>query len=278
MLQPVPSTAFGSMVDENQLTNSQAILWGCLFFTHSYFLFKISHVIKIISFPCSYQAHSNLHEGIKLYEGGYRPNATTLFVNSKSFRNYEQGVRLHLNKNLAFRGLLLADNGIGISSFDNNNPIIFEDTVVIGLTPKAREMMSVSWNPEISGVKFASDPSHTQLSLRNVSFHGFEPHSDGINEYDILALRLWGAFPGMHGAGGTILHGSESWKVLCRSTTIALVPSLIIVTSFFSTDDKRFWNMPSFEGVTMNMNSTVNGFDFERALLADQPGDLIVLM
>eukprot|EP00559_Dactyliosolen_fragilissimus_P007792 CAMPEP_0184861662 /NCGR_PEP_ID=MMETSP0580-20130426/6290_1 /TAXON_ID=1118495 /ORGANISM="Dactyliosolen fragilissimus" /LENGTH=1463 /DNA_ID=CAMNT_0027359231 /DNA_START=285 /DNA_END=4674 /DNA_ORIENTATION=- len=203
-------------------------------------------------------AHSNLNEGIKLYEGNYRPNAPSLFVNSKSFRNYRQGVRLHLNKNIVFKGLLLADNGIAVSSFDNNNEIVFEDMTVIGLTAKAREF-SVSLNPPISsglhketgicrfcqhtisGVKFASDPGHTQLSLQSVSFHGFEPHFDGTSEYDILALRLWGAFPGMHGAGGTILHGG----------------------------DKRFWNMPFLEGVTID--STDNGFDFERQLLTDQP-------
>ena len=120
-------------------------------------------------------------------------------MNSKSFRNRQQGVRLHLNKNLVFKGLLLADNGIGISSFDNLNEIEFEDVTVIGLTAKAREFSS-SLNPQqnsISGVKFASDPSHTQLRLRTVSFRGFEPHYfDGTNEYDILAFRLWGAFPG----------------------------------------------------------------------------------
>lgn len=155
-------------------------------------------------------------------------------MNSKSFRNYQQGVRLHLNKNLVFKGLLLAYNGIGASSFDNNNEIVFEDMTVIGLTAKAREF-SVSLNPlissglgqetgicrfchhSISGVKFASDPSHTQLSLRTVSFRGFEPHIDGTTEYDILALRLWGAFPGMHGAGGTILHGSECYVVCSYS-------------------------------------------------------------
>jgi len=136
-------------------------------------------------------------------------------VNSKSFRNYQQGVRLHLNKNLVFKGLLLADNGIGVSSFDNLNEIEFENVTVIGLTAKARELSSsldtqISMPPSISGVKFASDPTHTQLRLRNVSFRGFEPHDfDGTIGYDILALRLWAAFPGMHGAGGTILHGSK---------------------------------------------------------------------
>ena len=118
---------------------------------------------------------------------------------------------------------MLADNGIAVSSFDNNNESVFEDMTVIGLTAKAREF-SVSLNPpissglnketgicrfchhSISGVKFASDPSHTQLSLQNVSFSGFEPHFDGTTEYDILALRLWGAFPGMHGAGGKSIN------------------------------------------------------------------------
>ena len=115
-------------------------------------------------------------------------------MNSKSFRNYQQGVRLHLNKNLVFKGLLLADNGIGVSSFDNTNEIVFDDVTVIGLTAKAREFSAAMdtvissgleretgicrfCHHSISGVKFASDPSHTQLSLRNVSFRGFEPHS-----------------------------------------------------------------------------------------------------
>ena len=54
----------------------------------------------------------------------------------------------------------------------------------------------------IDGFKFPGDPAHVQLSLHNVSFSGFEPYSDGINEYDILTWRLWDAFPGLHGAGG----------------------------------------------------------------------------
>lgn len=144
-------------------------------------------------------------------------------MNSKSFRNYRQGVRLHLNKNIVFKGLLLADNGIAVSSFDETSEIVLEDVTVIGLTAKAREF-SLSLNPpissglgketgicrfchhSISGVKFASDPSHTQLSLKSVSFHGFESHFDGATEYNILALRLWGAFPGMHGAGGKSIN------------------------------------------------------------------------
>lgn len=175
---------------------------------------------------------------------------------------------------------MLADNGIGVSSFDNNNEIEFEDMTVIGLTAKAREF-SLSLDPpissglnkeigicrfchnSISGVKFASDPSHTQLSLRTVSFRGFEPHYDGTTEYDILALRLWGAFPGMHGAGGkfnilvsmlyvfcfisslslsldnflctgTILHGSEcvQHELYYVCFFVALMPSLIFCIFF----------------------------------------------
>lgn len=163
-------------------------------------------------------------------------------MNSKSFRNYQQGVRLHLNKNLVFKGLLLADNGIGVSSFDNLNEIEFEDVTVIGLTAKAREFSS-SLNPQISsglnketgicrfchssisGVKFASDPSHTQLRLRTVSFRGFESHL----EYDILALRLWGAFPGMHGADGTILQGSKCcvyWVYMNSNVCVLFCPNV----------------------------------------------------
>lgn len=47
-----------------------------------------------------------------------------------------------MNKNIVFKGLLLADNGIGVSSFDNTGPIKFEDTRVIGLTVKARELLA----------------------------------------------------------------------------------------------------------------------------------------
>lgn len=207
-----------------------------MFFVHSHFKCLLLDLtfIKIIppQFHFCYQAHSNLNEGIKLYQGLYRPDAPSLFVNSKSFRNYRQGVRLHLNKNLIFKGLLLADNGIGVSSFDNNNQIILEDMIVTGLTAKAREL-SALLNPQIprgiaeeiglcrfchhmiDGVKFASDPSHTQLSLRTVSFRGFEPHFDGTNEFDILALRLWGAFPGMHGAFGTSIVLVTRCEISC---------------------------------------------------------------
>jgi len=128
-----------------------------------------------------------------------------------------------VNKNIVFKGLLLADNGIGVSSFDNTGPIKFEDTRVIGLTAKARELLAdTNLDPypvinggmdkeinicrtchhTIDGFKFPGDPAHVQLSLHSVSFSGFEPYSDGINEYDILAWRLWDAFPGLHGAGG----------------------------------------------------------------------------
>ena len=111
----------------------------------------ISYAIKTSHpFPYCNQAHSNLNEGIKLYQGFYRPDSPSLFVNSKSFRNYRQGVRLHLNKNIVFKGLLLADNGIGVSSFDNNDQVILEDVIVTGLTAKAREL-SVSLNPQFSG-------------------------------------------------------------------------------------------------------------------------------
>ena len=128
---------------------------------------------------------------------------------------------------------MLADNGIGVSSFDNNNESVFEDMTVIGLTAKAREF-SMFLNPpisSISGVKFASDPSHTQLSLRNVSFRGFEPHFDGTNEYDILALRLWGAFPGMHGAGGESID---------MSSRFAMQMLYIIISRLFLFEQARF--------------------------------------
>lgn len=54
-------------------------------------------------------------------------------------------------------------------------------------------------------------------------------------------------------------------------TSIALCLLSSLLLCFFSADDKRFWDMPSLEGVTMN--STVNGFDFESSLLTDQPGE-----
>lgn len=143
---------------------------------------------------------------------------------------------------------MLADNGIAISSFDNINESVFEDTTVIGLTSKAREF-SMFLNPpissglnketgicrfchhSISGVKFASDPSHTQLSLRNVSFRGFEPHFDGTNEYNILALRLWRAFPGMHGSGGESID---------MSSRFALQLLYIIISRLFLFEQARF--------------------------------------
>lgn len=145
---------------------------------------------------------------------------------------------------------MLADNGIAISSFDNNNESVFEDTTVIGLTSKAREL-SMFLNPpissglnketgicrfchhSISGVKFASDPSHTQLSLRNISFRGFEPHFDGTNEYDILALRLWGAFPGMHGSGGESIDMSSRFAM-------QLLYIIIIISRLFLFEQARF--------------------------------------
>ncbi len=86
------------------------------------------------------QAHSNLVEGLKFYKGGYSPQGIALIEDSKSYRNYVNGVRLHTNKNLLFKGLLLADNGIGISSFDNVGQNEFEDVHVIGLTEKARQL------------------------------------------------------------------------------------------------------------------------------------------
>lgn len=39
----------------------------------------------------------------------------------------------------------------------------------------------------------------------------------------------------------------------------------------FSKGDKRFWNMPSLEGVTIS--SIDNGFDFEGQLLTEQAGE-----
>ena len=170
MLPPVPSTASGSTEERSDRT-----------LRSKFFRATLPTAISTRASSCT--------------RGGTDPDRPLCSRTSKSFRNYRQGVRLHVNKNLVFEGLLLADNGIGVSSFDNNGPITFEDTMVIGLTAKARELV-LSMKPDISqslgketgickncntridGFKFASDPSHVQLSLRTVSFRGFEPHFD----------------------------------------------------------------------------------------------------
>lgn len=104
-----------------------------------------------------------------------------MFLNSRVYRNEEDGVFFHNSKNLSVIGGIYADNREQVD-FDRAEYVTIRDATVVGVSPEFRELMRVQdvdkvcERDKVVGVQlhtFTRRLSEMGASIENVTFTGF---------------------------------------------------------------------------------------------------------
>jgi hypothetical protein len=136
------------------------------------------------------------------YPNGFMPTKQAVFHNTRSYKNMLAGAFVHNSGNIMLRGGVFADNSIQID-LDRADSIEVVDSIVIGMSPKFKQILSVEQGffgrfDAIIGIQihsFRLDETDFGSAIRGVRFLAFD---DTIAAYsaliDVDDEKLYGVF------------------------------------------------------------------------------------
>jgi hypothetical protein len=171
------------------------------------FWFEMKHDVKAPSIPVtegplfelnltrfeSNIAHSYRSNGLRTYPDGYRPIHRARFVDTRSYKNWDDGIFFHNSWNLGVYGGIVADNRRQIQIHRADN-VIIEDVDVIGQTRAHHDALNredgwghcpSSWS-SLYGITIHSflfnNESPRGPTLRNVRISNINDHDSGCED------------------------------------------------------------------------------------------------
>jgi hypothetical protein len=137
-------------------------------------------------------AHSMGFVGFTTYPPGWKPIHEAVFSNLNVYRNYREGMFLHVTRNLYFKGGIVADNGWNQVKNLQGDSVTFEGTKIIwvsydenGEPPPCGSQGSLGLGMVLHPTKsqeFNNTGSVTGTTLIDVEFLNFSPEKSGCPE------------------------------------------------------------------------------------------------